>query len=38
MEEKSIGWLHGSGQRLNAQMEIGDKGCPSGVRLGTSTV
>jgi len=28
----------GSGQRLNVQMEISDKWCPSGVCAGTSTV
>jgi len=36
-------WLHGciqggSGQRLDVHMDTGDKWCPSGVRIGTSTV
>ena len=40
MDEELAGWSHpdGSGQRLNAQMEINDEWCPSGVHMGTSTV
>ena len=40
MDEELVGWSHpeGSGQWLNIQMEISDKQCPAGVRIGTSTV
>ena len=40
VDEGLAGWSHpeGSDQRFNVQMEIGDKWCPSGVRIRTSTV
>ncbi|KAK4829840.1 LOW QUALITY PROTEIN: hypothetical protein QYF61_006850 [Mycteria americana] len=40
VDEELVGWSHpeGSGQQLNVQMEIGDKWCPSGVRIGTGAV
>ena len=40
MDQELVGWLHpeSSGQQLNVQMEIGDKGCPSGVPTGTIAV
>ena len=39
-DEELVGWSHpeGSGQRLNVQMEISDKWCPSGVCTGTSAL
>ena len=40
MDEELLGRSQpeGSGQQLNIQMETGDKWCPSGVYIGTSTV
>ena len=40
MDEELLGWSHpeDSGEQQNVQMEIGDKWCPLGVRVGTSTV
>jgi len=40
VDKEMVAWWHpeGSGQQLNVQMEIGDKWCPSGVHIGTSTV
>ena len=40
VDKELIGMSHpeGSGQRLNVQMEIGDKWCPLGVHTGTGAV
>ena len=40
MDEDLVGWSHaeGSAQLLNVKMKISDNWCPSGVRIGTSTV
>ena len=40
VDKELVGWSQpeGSGQQLNVEMEIGDKWCPSGVLVVTSTV
>ena len=40
MDEELVEWSNSedSGQRVNVQMETGNKWCPLGVRIGTSTV
>ena len=40
MDKELSGWSQpeGNGQRLNVQMDTGDKWCPSGVCTGTGAV
>ena len=40
MAKELVGWSQpeGSGQRLDVQMDTGDKRCPSGVRTETGAV
>ena len=40
VDEELFGWSHpeASGQKLNVQIEISDKWCPSGVCVRTRTI